>query len=71
MFILIRRLDQTVAIGPDIKVTIVGVRGKEVRIGIEAPRAVAVHRAEVVERMKRAGPAPPGRPGRRQGAGRV
>jgi carbon storage regulator len=51
MFIVTRRLNQGLVIGQNLKIRIVGVRGKEVRIGIEAPRNVPVHRAEVVARI--------------------
>jgi carbon storage regulator len=53
MFIITRRLNQGLVIGQDLKVGIVGIRGSQVRIGIEAPRDVTVHRAEIVERIRR------------------
>ena len=47
MLVLTRRLNQSIKIGDDIEVTIVEVRGDQVRIGVAAPRSVAVHRKEV------------------------
>ena len=52
MLILTRRVGQTVMIGQDIAVKIVEVKKGQVRLGIEAPREVAVHREEVHERIK-------------------
>ena len=53
MLILTRRLDETLRIGDDVTLTILGVRGKQVRIGVNAPRSVPVHRQETCERMRR------------------
>ena len=52
MLILTRRVDETVMIGHDITVKVVGVKGNQVRLGIEAPRETPVHRYEVHERIK-------------------
>ncbi len=62
MLILTRRVGETVMIGDDITVTVLGVKGNQVRIGVNAPRNVAVHREEIFERIKReeAGEAPDG-----------
>jgi len=62
MLILTRRVGETVMIGDDITVTVLGVKGNQVRIGVNAPRSVAVHREEIFERIKReeAGDAPDG-----------
>lgn len=53
MLILTRRSGETVKIGDDIEVTVLGVKGVQVRIGINAPKKIAVHRQEVYERIKR------------------
>lgn len=52
MLILTRRLNETVMIGEEITVTVLGVKGGQVRLGINAPKEVAVHREEVYERIK-------------------
>jgi len=52
MLVLTRRMGEVIRIGPHIVVTILGVNGSQVRLGIEAPRDVAVHREEVFERIK-------------------
>jgi carbon storage regulator len=52
MLILTRKLGETIRIGPDILVTVLGVNGHQVRLGIEAPKAVAVHREEVFARIQ-------------------
>ncbi len=51
MLILTRRLGETVMIGDDVTVTILGVKGNQVRVGINAPKQVAVHREEVYQRI--------------------
>lgn len=53
MLILTRRVGETVMIGHDITVTILGVKGNQVRIGVKAPKEVAVHREEVYKRIQR------------------
>ena len=53
MLILTRRVGETVVIGNDVTVTVLGVKGNQVRIGVNAPRDVAVHREEIFERIKR------------------
>lgn len=55
MLILTRRVGETVVIGEDIVVTVLGVKGNQVRLGVKAPRSVAVHREEIFERIKREG----------------
>jgi len=53
MLVLSRQKDQTIIIGDDVEVTIVDIRGDKVRLGINAPRSVTVHRKEVYEAVKR------------------
>ena len=53
MLILTRRTGETVMIGNDVTITILGVKGNQVRIGINAPKSIPVHREEVYERIKR------------------
>lgn len=53
MLILTRRVGETVMIGNDVTVTVLGVKGNQVRVGINAPKAVAVHREEIYERIRR------------------
>jgi len=53
MLILTRRVGETVVIGDTVTVTVIGVKGNQVRVGINAPKDVAVHREEIFERIKR------------------
>lgn len=53
MLILTRRVQETIVIGDDVRVTVLGVKGAQVRIGIEAPRSVVVDREEIFERKRR------------------
>jgi carbon storage regulator len=53
MLILTRRVGETVMIGHEVTVTVLGVKGNQVRIGVNAPKSVAVHREEIYERIKR------------------
>lgn len=53
MLILTRRVSETVMIGHDITVTILGVKGNQVRVGVDAPKEVPVHRKEVYDRIQR------------------
>jgi len=61
MLILTRRTGETITIGPDVRVTVLGVKGNQVRIGVDAPRKIDVHREEVAERIahERAGKTDP------------
>jgi carbon storage regulator len=47
MLILTRRVGETLVIGDDVNVTVLGVRGNQVRLGVNAPKEVAVHREEI------------------------
>ncbi len=65
MLILTRRVGETLVIAENIEITVLGVKGGQVRIGVKAPRDVTVHREEIVERIKRGDeytPASPGNP---------
>ncbi len=53
MLILTRKVGETVMIGDDVTITVLGVKGNQVRVGINAPKSVAVHREEIYERIKR------------------
>ncbi|HSJ48968.1 MAG TPA: carbon storage regulator CsrA [Gammaproteobacteria bacterium] len=53
MLILTRRVGETLMIGDEVTVTVLGVKGNQVRIGVNAPKDVSVHREEIYERIKR------------------
>ena len=53
MLILTRRVGEKLIIGDDVKVTILGVKGNQIRIGIDAPKDMQVHREEIYQRIQR------------------
>lgn len=53
MLILTRRLYESIMIGDEVTLTILGVKGNQVRIGIKAPRTIPVHRQEIYEKIER------------------
>ncbi len=52
MLILTRRVGEVLSIGDEVTVTVLGVKGNQVRLGINAPKNVSVHREEILERIK-------------------
>lgn len=52
MLILTRKVSESLMIGDDVSVTVLGVKGNQVRIGVNAPKEVAVHREEIYQRIQ-------------------
>ena len=52
MLILTRRVGESLMIGEDVSITVLGIKGNQVRIGIDAPKEVAVHREEIFDRIQ-------------------
>jgi carbon storage regulator len=53
MLILTRRIGESLNIGDNIKITLLGIKGNQVRVGIDAPREIEVHREEIYDKIKR------------------
>ena len=54
MLILTRRVGESLMVGDDVTITVLGVKGKQVRVGVKAPKEVAVHRDEILNRIEEA-----------------
>lgn len=67
MLVLSRHKDESIMIGDDVEITIVDVRGDKVRLGIDAPRSVSVHRREIYDAIQREKALEAGEPTRHAG----
>ena len=59
MLILTRQIGENLRIGTEVSVTVLGVKGNQIRLGIDAPKSVAVHREEIFQRIAKENQAPP------------
>jgi len=53
MLILTRRIGETLMVGDDVAITVLGVKGNQIRLGVDAPKDVSVHREEIYQRIQR------------------
>lgn len=59
MLILTRRIGESIKIGDDVSITVLNTNGRQVRLGIDAPKSIAVHREEIYNRIKNEEPQAP------------
>jgi len=53
MLILTRRIGETLMVGDDVAITVLGIKGNQIRLGVDAPKDVSVHREEIYQRIQR------------------